>query len=133
MAKKGDSSEPPLCMGLLLFRAKRGLYSGSIEVCMASLRVSTTSFLVGTRTLALSPGASVSDIRGLHIYSLAGFDSPWQCSRDLKMSLFFASYHQRGSLESMSHILQHRLIFSETHTGYIYSHGLYSTPLSRWA
>ena len=35
------------------------LYSDSIEVCMASLRVSKTSFLVGTRTLALSPGASV--------------------------------------------------------------------------
>ena len=34
---------------------------------MASLRVSKTSFLVGTRTLALSTGASVSDIRGLQI------------------------------------------------------------------
>ena len=43
---------------------------------MASLRVSKTSFLVGTRTLALSTGASVSDIRGLQIYSLAGLDSP---------------------------------------------------------
>ena len=43
---------------------------------MASLRVSKTSFLVGTRTLALSTGASVSDIRGLHVYSLAGLDSP---------------------------------------------------------
>ena len=32
---------------------------------MASLRVSKTSFLVGTRTLALSTGASVSDIRSL--------------------------------------------------------------------
>ena len=52
------------------------LYSDSIEVCMASLRVSKTSFLVGTRTLALSTGASVSDIRGLQIYSLAGLDSP---------------------------------------------------------
>ena len=30
---------------------------------MASLRVSKTSFLVGTRTLALSTGASVSDIQ----------------------------------------------------------------------
>ena len=60
----------------LLFRAKRGLYSDSIEVCMASLRVSKTSFLVGTRTLALSTGASVSDIRGLQIYSLGGLDSP---------------------------------------------------------
>ena len=30
---------------------------------MASLRVSKTSFLVGTRSLALSPDASVSDIR----------------------------------------------------------------------
>ena len=30
---------------------------------MTSLRVSKTSFLVGTRTLALSTGASVSDIR----------------------------------------------------------------------
>ena len=59
-----------------LFRAKRGLYSDSIEVCMASLRVSKTSFLVGTRTLALSTGASVSDICGLQIYSLAGLDSP---------------------------------------------------------
>ena len=29
---------------------------------MASLRVSNISFLVGTRTLALSTGASVSDI-----------------------------------------------------------------------
>ena len=43
---------------------------------MASLRVSKTSFLVGTRTLALLTGASVSDIRGLYIYSLAGLDSP---------------------------------------------------------
>ena len=60
----------------MLFRAKRGLYSGSIEVCMASLRVSKTSVLVRTRTLALPPGARVSDIRGLHIYSLAGLDSP---------------------------------------------------------
>ena len=41
---------------------------------MASLRVSKTSFLVGTRTLALSTGASVSDICGLQIYSLAGLD-----------------------------------------------------------
>ena len=60
----------------ILFRAKRGLYSDSIEVCMASLRVSKTSFLVGTGTLALPTGASVSDIRGLQIYSLAGLDSP---------------------------------------------------------
>ena len=36
---------------------------------MASLRVSKTSFLVDTRTLALSTGASVSDIRGLENYS----------------------------------------------------------------
>ena len=43
---------------------------------MASLRVSKISFLVGTRTLALSTGASVSDIRGLQIYNLAEFDSP---------------------------------------------------------
>ena len=43
---------------------------------MASLRVSKTSFLVGTRTLALSPGARVSDIRGLHMYSLVGLNSP---------------------------------------------------------
>ena len=28
-------------------------------------------------------------------------------------------YYQRGFLESMSHILQYRLIFLETHTGYI--------------
>ncbi len=33
------------------FRAKRGLYSDSSEVCMASLRVSKTSFLIGTRIL----------------------------------------------------------------------------------
>ena len=57
------------------FRAKRGLYLGPIEVCMASLRVSKT-FLAGTRTLALSTGASVLDIRGLHSYSLAGLNSP---------------------------------------------------------
>ena len=43
---------------------------------MASLRVSKTSFLVDTRTLALLTGASVSDIRGLQNYSLAGLDSP---------------------------------------------------------
>ncbi len=43
---------------------------------MASLRVSKTSFLVGTTTLALSTGVSVSDISGLQIYSLAGLDSP---------------------------------------------------------
>ena len=35
---------------------------------MASLRVSKTSFLVGTTYLALSTGASVSDIRGLYTY-----------------------------------------------------------------
>ena len=52
------------------------IYSDSIEGCMASLRVSKTLFLVGTTTLALSTGASVSDIRGLQIYSLAGLDSP---------------------------------------------------------
>ncbi len=110
-----------------LFRAKRGLYSDSIEICMASLRVSKTSFLVGTRTLALSTGASVSDIRGVQIYSLAGLDSPCvgQCSRDLKTSLF-SRYHQRGSLESMSHILQYRLVFSETHTGYILPWSLFN-------
>ena len=34
---------------------------------MASLRVSKTSFLVGTRSLVLSPGARVSDIRGLYV------------------------------------------------------------------
>ena len=59
----------------VLFRAKRGLLD-PIKVCMASLRVSKASFLVGTRTLALSTGASVSDIRGLQNYSLAGLDSP---------------------------------------------------------
>ena len=54
----------------------RSLLGLAIDVCMASLRVSKTSFLVGTRTLALSTGASVSDIRGLQIYSLAGLNSP---------------------------------------------------------
>ena len=67
-------------LGMILIKAhdfgSEGLYSDSIEVCMASLRVSKTSFLVGTRTLALSTGASVSDIRGLQIYSLVGLDSP---------------------------------------------------------
>ena len=73
-------------------------------------RISKTSFLEVTRTLALSSGASVSDMRGLHIYSLAGLDQHvGQCSRDLKTSLFFFA---------TSLILQHRLIFSETHTGY---------------
>ncbi len=80
-----------------LFRAKRGLYSGLIEVSMASLRVSKTLFLVGTRTLALSIGASVSDIRGLQIYSLAGLDSPcWSMFADLKTSLFLATTQGRS-------------------------------------
>ena len=67
---------PTVCLyaDVIKFRAKRGLYSDSIEVRMASLRVSKTSFLVGTRILALLTGASVSDIRGLQIYSLAGLD-----------------------------------------------------------
>ena len=73
---------------------------------MASLRVSKTSFLVGTRTLALSTGASVSDIRGLQIYSLAGLDSPcWSMFASLE-NVALLRYHQRGSRESMSHILQ---------------------------
>ena len=49
-------------------RYARLVYSGSSEVCMASLRVSKTSFLVGTTSLALSTGASVSDMRGLYTY-----------------------------------------------------------------
>ena len=85
MGKKGRGEEHDTTTHLIKFHvfthascvaAKRGLYSGSIEACMASLRVSKTSFLVGTRTPALSPGASLSDIQvcGPHIYSLAGLD-----------------------------------------------------------
>ena len=86
--------------------------------------LSNTSFLVGTRALALSPGASVSDIHGLHIYSLAGLDSPCWSMFAWLVNVAFLRYHQRGSLESTKHILQHRLIFSY----WLYSHGLYSTP-----
>ena len=93
---------------------------------MASLRVSKISFLVGTRTLALSTGASVSDIRGLQIYSLAEFDSPcWSMFARLEY-VALLRYHQRGSLESMSHILQSRLIFLETHTGYVLPWSLFN-------
>ena len=50
-------------------------------------------------------------------------------SRDkfpIPFTLYYLCYHQRGSLESMSHILQHRLIFSETHTGYILPWSLFN-------
>ena len=58
---------------------------------MASLQFSKTSFLVGTRSVALSPGARVLDIRGLHVYSLDSIHHVGQCLRDLKISLFFAT------------------------------------------
>ena len=68
-----------LISGIVTYNSEQSevsIYSGLIEGCMASLRVSKTLFLVGTTTLALSTGASVSDMRGLQIYSLAGLDSP---------------------------------------------------------
>ena len=48
-------------MYTLLFRAKQGLYSGSIGLCMASLRASKTSFCLSTASQApsLVPGTSI--------------------------------------------------------------------------
>ena len=117
-------------LGYRLFRAKRGLYSDSIDVCMASLRVSKTSFLVGTRTLALSTGASVSDIRGLlQIYSLAGLDSPcWSMFAWLE-NVALLCYHQRGSLESMSPAyptVSPYFLGDSWHTGYILPWSLFN-------
>ena len=69
---------------------------------MASLRASFLVY-VGTRTLALSTGASVSDIGTWTTYlQFSWTDSTHhvgQCSRDLKTSLFFATTN--GALLTM--------------------------------
>ncbi len=45
----------------ILFRAKRGLYSGSIGFCTASLRASKTSFCLSTVSQAPSPAPGTSN------------------------------------------------------------------------